>query len=127
MGDGTNRNPLKSVQQNRSFVTKLQRYFSNGRDDRTEAVRNNLQALILSMAALESEMSTFNVYILTQQMHDKPLNLWPKYYQYPGLAAATRELEDTVKRINLVQSVSQHHATESFASRYFGPLQVMLR
>jgi hypothetical protein len=117
MGDGTDSKPPKPVQQDSSFTRKRHGYFSNGSDDRNEAIRNNLQALVVSMAALESEMSAFNVYVITQQMHDKPLNMWPKYEQYSGLAAASKELEDTVKRVKiLVQSVSQHQATQSCVS-----------
>ncbi|KAK7189453.1 hypothetical protein DPSP01_001443 [Paraphaeosphaeria sporulosa] len=81
--------------------------FTNGSDDQDDTTRKNLQALIVSMAALESEMSAFNVYVVTQHMHDKPLNMWPKYEQYCGLGTASKELEDTVKGIKtLVQSGS---------------------
>ncbi|KAF2440739.1 hypothetical protein P171DRAFT_106936 [Karstenula rhodostoma CBS 690.94] len=108
--EGTDGKSLKNMQQNesRSLGTMLRRYFTtNSYDGQDENVRNNLQALIVCMAALETEMSTFNVYVVTQHMHDKPLNMWPKYDQYPGLAAASKELEDTVKPVKmLVQSAS---------------------
>ncbi|KAF9735448.1 hypothetical protein PMIN04_009476 [Paraphaeosphaeria minitans] len=98
--DGTDHDSLDTVQQHRRFMAMLYRYFftpaSVGPDDTT---RKNLQALIVSMAVLESEMSAFNVYVITQHMHGKPLNMWPKYEQYSGLSAASRELEDIVTHI----------------------------
>lgn len=106
-GETTHSNSRNNTQQECSFGTMLRHCFTTRSDHQDENTRKIMQALIVSMAALESEMSTFNVHVVTQHMHDNPLNMWPKYDQYSGLAAASKDLEDTVKRVKtLVQSVS---------------------
>jgi hypothetical protein len=109
-----------SSQQNHTLKAMVFRYLANGSDDQDEAIRNNLQTLLFHMTALEKEMSALNVYVLTQDMQGKPLNLWPKFEQLPSLAATSQELEDTIKRVKaLVQAVSlQRHTGNRVTSTH---------
>ncbi|KAJ4358501.1 uncharacterized protein N0V89_003085 [Didymosphaeria variabile] len=99
-------------QQDRGVSAMQPLEFTNGHDNQDKLIRAELQRLLFRMTALEDAMSDFGVYVVTQNIQNRPLKVWPKYENYLDLAAASEGLKDTVQGMEaLIQRVSTQYNT----------------
>lgn len=98
--EGTDDDRHDGVQQDPNIKTMLIPNFPIRIVDQDKLFLDNLQSLLVRMKAVEEALDAFRMFVSTQKELDKPLNLWLKYDKYPILAAAYKDLQDTVTRVN---------------------------